>query len=266
MEANSFSDPLYTMNPLTRFAGREQDYANYRPSYPKDAIAQILQSLILQSPNPDLTTCVAADIGAGTGISSRLLAEHGLHVWAIEPNAAMRSAAPPHERITFLARTAEDTGLEPNSVDLVTCFQAFHWFNPTTCLPEFRRILKPTGILAVVWNNRDRSDPLTQEYSNIVQRLSKHHPAEQRMVAEAPLFQSSEFLPPEQYQFSYSQPLDLPGLIGRARSVSYISHDEETQQQLVTTLEALYHRFKDVQNQVFLAYTTEVFLLKPNRF
>ncbi len=110
---------------------------------------------------------VAADVGAGTGISSRLLGDRGLQVYAIEPNLAMRQAATSHPQVTFQAGNTENTGLPDTSVDLVTCFQAFHWFDPIRCLPEFHRILKPSGRLAAVWNIRDRADKFTNEYSEI---------------------------------------------------------------------------------------------------
>ena len=147
------------MNPLSRFSDRAADYAKYRPSYPDEAIAILLEGL----GNP--SQLLAADIGAGTGISSPLLAQRGVRVIAIEPNEAMREAASPHPLVEFQDGAAEATNLPDTSVDLVTCFQAFHWFNPEPTLEVFHRILKPTGRLAVVWNDRDRNNELTQSYT-----------------------------------------------------------------------------------------------------
>lgn len=248
---------LHRMQPLTRFSGRAREYAAHRPSYPSAAIAAILDGL----GTPSLLK--AADIGAGTGISSRLLADQGMQVWAVEPNADMRQAATNHPRVILQAGTAEKTGLENASIDLVTCFQAFHWFNPALCLPEFRRIVKPSGRLAVVWNDRDRSDPFTQGYSNIVQQVSNHHPAEQRMVAEHPLFSSAEFSHVREQIFTYQQPLDLTGLIGRAQSVSYVPQDQVSQQRLVSELTALYEQWADPTGHVYMTYMTRVFLAEP---
>ena len=103
---------------------RAEDYAKYRPNYPEVAIDCILNGL----DKPERLT--AADIGAVTGISSRLLADRGVKVIAIEPNAVMKAAATPHSLVQFKGGSAENTELENDSVDLVTCFQAFHWFNP----------------------------------------------------------------------------------------------------------------------------------------
>jgi SAM-dependent methyltransferase len=249
--------PLHQMQPLERFSERAQEYATYRPSYPVAAIDLILAGL------GEPSHLVAADIGAGTGIASRLLAQRGVQVWAIEPNDAMRQMSEAVAQITWLKGSAEATGLETGCLDLVTCFQAFHWFDPDRCLPELHRILKPKGRLAVVWNNRDRADPFTQGYSEVVQRLSNQHPAQQRMVAIDPLFSSDRFWQVQEYSFPYRQALDLEGLIGRAESVSYIPKDAQTRQQLVTDLEALHQRWADAAGQVYLVYSTQVFLAQP---
>ncbi len=259
MPDSSAELPLHHLQPLSRFSDRAKDYAQFRPTYPIAAVFAILEGL----GHP--AGLVAADIGAGTGISSRLLADLGLHVWAIEPNESMQQAAEPHPRVTFFTGTAEQTGLLNQSVDLVTCFQSFHWFDPAIALAEMHRILKPSGRLAVVWNDRDRNDPFTQGYSQIVQQVSGHHPAEQRLVAHQPLLDSSGFCNIRQLTFTHQQVLNWDGLVGRANSVSYIPKDPPSQQQLITALEALYTRWADDQGLVYLTYCTQVFLGEPTK-
>lgn len=248
--------PLHAMNPLSRFSDRAIAYAKYRPSYPKEAIAIILEG------NGNPSQLVAADIGAGTGISSRLLAKHGLRVIAIEPNREMREAATPHELVKFRNGTAESTNLQDDSVDLVTCFQAFHWFNPEPTLQEFQRILKPSGRLAVVWNNRHPDDEFTQSYTKLVKIASNHHPAESRLVSVESLLASPLFLNVNCYTFTYRQPLDLDGLIGRIQSVSYIPQTGEIYQQLIAGLTKLYNSKCDKNGLVYLTYCTSVYLAK----
>ncbi len=249
--------PLHVMNPLDRFSDRAQDYAKYRPSYPKEAIATLLEEL----GNP--SQLLAADIGAGTGISSRLLAERGVHIFAIEPNEAMREAASPHPLVEFRDGTAEATNLPDASVDLVTCFQAFHWFNPEPTLAEFHRILKPSGRLAVVWNDRDKEDEFTQSYTRLVQIASNNHPAESRLVSADPLLESSLFPNVHRHTFTYRQELDLEGLIGRAMSVSYVPPEGDALQQLISGLEELYNRDRNENGFVYMMYRTSVYLATP---
>ncbi|MEG4343444.1 class I SAM-dependent methyltransferase [Microcoleus sp. A003_D6] len=254
MNSSDSRPPLYEMNPLGRFDDRAADYVKYRPSYPAAAIDAILEGL------GEASQLTAADIGAGTGISSRLLAERGLRVLAIEPNAEMRQAAEVHPLIEFREATSEATNLSESSIDLVTCFQSFHWFNPVLTLPEFRRILKPSGRLAVVWNLRDRTDELTLCYTQIVKTASNNHPAERRERAIEPLLTSSDFINIQSRDFVNKQDLDLQGLIGRAQSSSYIPNSGPQLQQLISDLTELYEAHCGDRGFVSLVYKSRVYL------
>ncbi len=156
--------------------------------------------------------------------------------------------------------TAENTNLSDKSVDLVTCFQAFHWFTPKPTLAEFKRILKPKGKLAVVWNFRDENDEFTAEYSRIVREASKNHPAESKMKSTEPLTETTYFNNFKEYTFVYQQELDLTGLIGRAKSVSYLPNEGKVYEKVVDDLEKLYQRFKNQQGFVYMTYSTSVHL------
>ncbi len=273
-ETDANATPLHAMAPLSRFSDRAVDYAKYRPSYPAAAIAAILDEL----GNP--SQLVAADVGAGTGISAHLLAERGVHVLAIEPNAAMREVAASHPLIEFCEATAEQTGLPDASVDLVVSCQAFHWFDPALSLLEFRRILRPSGRLALVWNQRDEDDPFTADYSRLIRTASDYHPAEKRLEAVKPLLTSSHFARVRHYTFAYKQELDRTELIGRTQSTSYLPRTGPAHQQLVSDLQALYDRWagnssgetqgdssEETQREcdhVYLIYRTNVFLAEPN--
>lgn len=253
-ETNKELTALHTLNPLNRFSDRVEDYVKYRPSYPKAAINKILENLTLP--------ITAADIGAGTGIASRLLAARDVKVIAIEPNPEMRNAGIRDNTtsVEWKNGTAEKTNLPDASVDLVTCFQAFHWFTPEPTLAEFRRILKPKGRLAVVWNFRDENEEFTAEYSRIVREASNHHPAESKMKSVEPLLKTTYFKNVREYTFVYQQELDLTGLIGRAMSVSYLPKTGEDYDKLITDFENLYQRFKDQKGFVYMTYFTSVHL------
>jgi hypothetical protein len=101
-----------TTDSLAYFSGRSEDYETYRPVHPPVAIDAILAGLGAPA------QLVAADVGAGTGIGSRLLADRDIQVLAIEPNADMRLVATTHTGVTFLEGAAEALPLEPASVAL----------------------------------------------------------------------------------------------------------------------------------------------------
>ncbi|MBC7880054.1 MAG: methyltransferase domain-containing protein [Anaerolineae bacterium] len=245
---------MYSQSPLTRFSDRSHDYARYRPSYPTAAIDAIVQGFV--------GGAVAADIGAGTGISARLLADRGLRVIAIEPNTAMAEAALPHPNVHYQAATAEQTGLETASIDLVGCFQAFHWFEPEVSLVEFHRILKPQGRLVLVWNDRERSDPFTQAYSQLMKAASGDHPANRHIESARPqdvLENSLYFEQLHHAEFPYAQALSFEALLGRVRSSSYISLEENDLKILQDQLQELFEQWINQNGEVDLKYRTHVY-------
>lgn len=244
---------LYEMNPQSRFTSRAEDYAKYRPSYSDEVVDCLIANL------GDPSNLAAADIGAGTGISSRLLGDRGIKVTAIEPNAAMRQVAQKHLLVEFRDASAEATQLSDNAVDLVTCFQSFHWFDPEPTLKEFARILKPQGRLAAVWQNRDRTDEFTQKYSLLNQAVSNGD-SELRNGTERYLRATDWFHPIRHTTFSYSQALTRQALIGRAMSTSYIPQTGETCDRFIEDLTLLHEQYADYQGLVYLRYQTSVYL------
>lgn len=255
--------PLHTQNPLERFANRAEDYAKYRPSYPAAAIDAILS--FGDPAAMQFADLQFADIGAGTGISSRLIADRGVRVWAIEPNVAMREAAQPHAKVEYRHGTAEQTGLPDQSVDGVICCQAFHWFEPVAALAEFRRILKPGGQVALMWNDRDRQDQFTEEYTNVIGQAvdPRYFERLDLKASEAEALRISDlFVNYQALTFPNRHHLNRMGLVGIALSASYVPKEGDLYQQLITNLEALYDRWSRPPEQDFvtLSYQTNLFL------
>jgi SAM-dependent methyltransferase len=202
-----------------RFSNRAADYVTGRPSYPAAALDALFDGL------GDASDVLAADLGAGTGISSRLLADRGAQVLAVEPNAAMREAAEPHPRVEWIAGTAEWTGLGEASIDLVTAFQAFHWFDHAKALREMVRILRPGGRAAVIYNERDESDPFTAAYGDLV-RAYQTDATERRRAEGLEAFAAFDgWHATRRVEAPNAHPLDLDGVLARARSTSYLPKD-----------------------------------------
>jgi SAM-dependent methyltransferase len=130
------------------FTGKAKDYAIGRPGYPKSAIEYIC-SLVPQD-------AVFADIGAGTGKFTVTLAECGYSVFAVEPNADMRGQLvimlAPFPNVKIIDSTAEVTTLPEHSVDVITVAHALHWFNLDAFRTECHRIMKPDGLVIVIYN------------------------------------------------------------------------------------------------------------------
>lgn len=244
---------LHEMDPKDRFSDRAGDYARCRPDYSDASVQSILDGF---------SEPLVADVGAGTGISSRRLAANGATVIAIEPNETMIAAAEPHPRVEYRVGSAEATTLDAESVDIVCCFQAFHWFRPAEALAEFARVLRRGGRLALVWNERDESDPFTREYGEIIREASNNHPAERRLGASRAIYETPLFDRVEHLRFSFEQRFDAAGLLGRARSASYVPSEGEAFEAMREALESLHAKWRDTEALVTLKYATEVFLAR----
>jgi len=247
-------------------------YDRYRARYPQGAIAHILSGITAHP-------IIAADIGAGTGIGSRQLADQGVQVLAVEPGAEMWQGAVPYEGVKFVEGTAEQVPLQTASVDLVTAFQAFHWFDFGQSLKEFHRILKPNGRLALVWNFWNQQDRVSQTYTTYLYQSSQ--PADQHLKSIEPfslqgglnalryqLFWSGVYLPYfkhlRSYTFTFEQFLDLEGLIGLARSQGSTPQSGVELARLESNLADLRDRHSNPQGQVRLLYTTHLYLADKN--
>ncbi|MDJ0693423.1 class I SAM-dependent methyltransferase [Mastigocoleus sp. MO_188.B34] len=280
------SEALYNLNPLNRFTDKVENYAKYRPTYPEELIDKILEGLASPS------QIIAADIGAGTGIAARQLAERGVRVIAIEPNAAMRDVgknaislnieskstesestrskstgsthidqtcpvsakSTSYFNVEWKDGTAEITNLPDASVDLITSFQAFHWFKPKPTLLEFSRILKSSGRLVLVFNDLNRDDNFTKEYHKLILTTANNRLATDFNAKVQPLRENPKWCYLQNHIFAYQQELDLAKLIGLAKSVSFISSEETIQKQLVADLEDLYRSFTNEDGFVNLQY------------
>ncbi|HMI82931.1 MAG TPA: class I SAM-dependent methyltransferase [Polyangiaceae bacterium] len=245
---------LHDLNPTGRFSDRTDDYVKYRPSYPKGAIDAIVAGL------EGAPSRAAVDIGAGTGISARLLADRGLSVVAVEPNQQMREAADGHAGVAVRQGTAEATGLETASMDLVLAAQAFHWFRPDEALREFARILRPRGRLALMWSRRRRDDPFTAGYRTAILEVGGDSLVERMDFHPEIVAASGHFSAARLVTFPLQQVLDFTGLVGRAMSASYVPRTGPEAAKVHELLRALHARYADGNGFVTLKYTTEVYI------
>lgn len=141
-------------------------YAHYRPTYP----APLFAWLAGMAPARQR----AWDCATGTGQAAIGLAAHFAAVVATDASAAQLAAASPHPGVQYRLAAAESSGLEADSLDLVTVAQAVHWFDRPRFFEEVGRVLRPGGVLAV-WSygipqlEGEGSDALLQHfYSDIV--------------------------------------------------------------------------------------------------
>lgn len=204
----------------SRFTTRVENYAKYRPAYPRNVIDLLKAECGLNADS------VIADVGSGTGILSELFLKNGNTVFCVEPNAPMRTAAEgllgQYQGFRSIEGVAEATNLVSNSVDFVTAAQAFHWFEPRKARAEFIRILKKAGWVVLIWNERRLdSTPFLRAYEQMLLRYGTDY---EQVRHENVTRELSGFFAPQgfrQESFENIQRFDFEGLRGRVLSASY---------------------------------------------
>lgn len=205
------------------FGAGADAYAKGRPSYPPEAVSYIASRF---PPSP-----VVLDLAAGTGIFTALLAPFAARLVAVEPVESMRAKIAGAD--TVLDGTAESIPLDDASVDAVTVAQAFHWFRYDEALREIARVLRPGGVLALVWNRRDESEPWVARMSEIIHWRAHQVSEYDRIDWPAVVGEVGLFGPVEHRSFSWSHMVDRPLLAERVRSVSYIAAMDEAERESI---------------------------------
>ena len=250
------AEKKYLADPKKRFSSRVENYIKYRPSYPLEIIDFLKEKKILADDS------VIADIGSGTGILTKIFLDNGNQVYGVEPNKDMREAAEKNlqgfTNFTSLEGSAESTGLEENCIDLITAGQAFHWFDVEEAKREFKRILKPNGNVALIWNNRGKAGTdFNSSYENFILKYGTDYREVKKNEGNVDLFfnyQKETF-----YNF---QELDFTCFKGRVLSSSYIPLvDNPIFPKMILELEDLFNKHQ--RNGIIrIEYDTEIYLGK----
>jgi ubiquinone/menaquinone biosynthesis C-methylase UbiE len=209
-------------NSVTRFDGRAKEYERYRERYDAEEILTQLREWTGLTPES-----IVADIGAGTGMLADVFLANGNRVLAIEPNAEMRAACERlHEserRLEIRDGTAEATGLEDASVDIISAGRALHWFDPELAMREFRRVLKPGGWVVIVAAGRGESRREENEaFQQVLERFSCDAPYREKAykayAGMKDFFEGGEF---RQYERGGEMQMNWEQLRGMALSLSH---------------------------------------------
>lgn len=145
------------------FARGAEGYAANRPSYPA-GVADWLCDRLGIAPGRRVV-----EVGAGTGKFTAALAATGADVIATDPVPEMLAelrAALPCVRTEVAA--AQALPLTDGGMDALVCATAFHWFATPQVMAEFRRVLRPGGMLGLVWNVRDTGVDWVAELATIM--------------------------------------------------------------------------------------------------
>lgn len=189
------------------FGGVAQAYAEHRPGYPADAV----RWLVGASPGRVL------ELGAGTGKITGAITALGHDVVAADPSAQMLHQLKQHAPgARAVMSQAERIPLSTSSVDVVVAAQAFHWFDAERALPEIARVIRPGGVLALVWNAADLTVPWVRKVFTMIGYLNEG-------VGDDPVEGSDLFATSDSKVFRHWQQFHRASLMGLVASQSQVA-------------------------------------------
>ena len=231
------------------FGGAAAVYEAGRPDYPADAVRFLLEPL---GERPRV-----ADVGAGTGKLTRVLAGLGADVVAVEPDAEMlRTLAASVPGVPTRLGTAEQLPLEDGSLDGLVFGQSWHWVEPVAACAEAARVLRSGGGLGLIWNLRDERVDWVARMTAIMRPSSA-----EAMFADDGPHVAAPFAALEHRTFPWTRPTTRTDLHAMVRSRSYvITADPQERARIETQLSVLFDEIGAVGDaRVDLPYVTEAF-------
>lgn len=245
-------------NSTTRFSNRAENYVKYRPGYPEEIISWLQTNYVLP------VSSTIADIGSGTGISSELFLKKGYSVTGVEPNAAMREMSEQlledYSNFEAIDGTAEHTTLADQSIDVIVAGQAFHWFDVDKTKTEFLRILKPEGLVILIWNERLTISAFEEEYDKLIIKHGKDYVKVDHRNINTENIEAFFFPQKCSLQiFSNQQVFDFEGLKGRLLSSSYMPAEvDEGYTAMMDDLQLLFKKYNS-NNTIPIHYSTKLY-------
>jgi len=247
-----------TVEPHAYSYGRAADaYERGRPGYPAAAVAHLVRKLGITPASTVL------DLAAGTGKFTRELAATGARILAVEPVAGMRAKLV--ERVpeaTALEGTAEAIPLPDGAVDAVTVAQAFHWFRGTEALAEIRRVLRPGGGLALIWNVRDESVDWVKRLSDLMDPHSSGAPRYHTGLWRAAFAVPNGFTALEVKRFPFTHEGTIEQVLDRVGSTSFVAGLPESERRSLlgeASRMLREHPHTTGRERISFPYTTEVY-------
>jgi len=212
------------------------------------------------------------EVGAGTGKFTRLLTDLKVKLVAVEPVPAMREQFRAHvpSTVPVVDGVAEKMPFDSDSLDVIVCAQAFHWFDAEAACKEFHRVLKKPssknatgGRLVLVWNRKDDTQELAKELWEVVKTYESDTPRYAKGVWKKVFddTKTSLFTPLTLKSFPYSQKGDRSVVIDRIFSISFMAAlDASEKQKAMARVNSIMDKAsKSPTTEFELPYSTDIF-------
>ncbi len=242
---------MFEKQRATVFGSKAAEYDRYRPSYP----AEVIDMVVEHQPS------TAVDIGCGTGIAARLVAERGVAVLGVEPDDRMAEVAR-QQGTNVVVATIEDW--QPTPCDVMYSAQAWHWVDPLAGAQVAAASVRPDGHWLAIWNYETDSlfsDCRERVYQRLAPELAGVTVAGIDAILRSTVIEAfektTEFDDVEIRQVDWVDELTIEEAVGRLATHS--KHQLTEQEHTLGMNEALTAELVPHGPTVRLPYTTRVF-------
>jgi SAM-dependent methyltransferase len=230
-------------------------YAALRPTYPSDAVAFLVGR---DRPRRVL------DLGAGTGLLTAVVRELGHEVLAVDPSAEMLAELSQRlPDVDAVVGSAESIPAGDASMEAVVAGQAAHWFDPEPAAQEIRRVLRPGGVLGLIWNTRDERVPWVAALGAALAAEARNHEADQGVVDDLVLALSADVAVTES---RIAQRVTPEEIVGGISTRSYVAvMDDHRRADFLGAIRQLLDDHPDTRDRqdLELPYVTRAYRLTP---
>jgi SAM-dependent methyltransferase len=237
------------------FGSVAAEYAALRPGYPADAVAFLVGDGGRR----------VLDVGAGTGLLTEVVLDAGHDVTAVDPSPEMLAELVARlPAVTAAVGSAEALPVDDASVDAVVAGQAAHWFDPAPAAREIRRVLRPGGVLGLIWNTRDERTPWVGALGELISAEARGHEADQGVVDRF-----AEELPAQVdvFESGIVQPVTPENVVAGIATRSYVAlMDDVRRAAFLAGVRELLDEHPDTRGRELLElpYVTRAYRLTPS--
>lgn len=210
------------------FGKTASEYAKYRDIYPKELYDRLF-ALGVGRPGTNWL-----DLGTGTGVIPRGLAEYGANIVATDISSEQieqaKCLSKNFNNITYTALPAEEIDYPENSFDVITACQCFWYFDPHMIVPKIKQMLKPGGLFLKVYMSYLKDDPIASQSHALVKKLNANWSAGSPAIQD---LKTHYFDNPQMENFILDLPFTRDSWHGRIKACRGVmaSMDQETLQE-----------------------------------
>lgn len=167
------------------------------------------------------TSSKVLDVGCGTGIATRQLAQKMADVSGCDIDGKMiETAKSHHDLIQYYVAPTEKMSFEDEIFDAITSFGAFHWFCDDKSVSEIKRVLRKGGFFIVV--NKNEAGNFRRDYEEIVEKITGAKPPQSVKVGYNPasILKQNGFSAVMENKFLHVEEFSIPRAMEQIQSMS----------------------------------------------